>query len=168
MSVALYAGSFDPITYGHLAVLKAGLRLADKIIVAIGAHDSKKPLFSVKERKRLIEEAAAAYLGGDAKRVEAIAFAGLAVNEARKRGAVFLIRGLRGGADFDYEMQMANVNKMLAPDLQTVFLPAGSEHRSVSSSLTRQVASMGGDVSCFVPLNVAQALADKFAAGAGK
>lgn len=162
MKAAVYAGSFDPVTNGHIATMRSALRLAERLIVAIGVHGGKKPLFSFKERKKLIEEAARGLPGGAGGRVEVLAFDTLLVEKAQELGAQFLIRGLRAGADFDYEMQMAGLNRKLAPNLQTVFLPAEDENRSISSSMIRQIAAMGGDVSAFVPQNVARALAKKY------
>lgn len=163
MTAAVYAGSFDPITNGHLAILRAALPLAERLVVAVGVHDSKKPLFTFAERKKLIAEAVQSALGQAGKKVEIIAFDGLLAEKARELKARLLIRGLRSGADFDYEMQMAGMNKALAPELQTVFLPAAVENRALSGSLVRQIATLGGDVSAFVPANVARALAKKYA-----
>ncbi|AQS41549.1 MAG: Phosphopantetheine adenylyltransferase [Candidatus Tokpelaia hoelldobleri] len=158
---ALYAGSFDPITNGHMDVLKAGLGLAEKIIVAIGAHSSKKPLLSFAEREELIRAVVKAQLPKVAKRIEVIAFDGLLVDTARKAGASIIIRGLRNSTDFDYEMQMADMNAALARDIQTVFVPAGSAVRSITATLVRQIAAIGGDISPFVPALVAQVLERK-------
>jgi len=164
MALAVYAGSFDPLTNGHMAVIRGGLLLAEKLIIAIGAHSDKKPLFSVKQRKELVEAALQALPPQNSGRVDVIAFDGLLAETAQRLGARFLLRGLRGSADLDYELQMAGVNKMLAPNLPTVFLPAEAESGFISSSAVRQVAAMGGDVSALVPANVARALAQKFAA----
>lgn len=142
-------------------VLKAGLGLAEKIIVAIGVHSSKKPLLSFEEREELIGAVVKAQLPKVAKRIEVIAFDGLLVDTARKAGASIIIRGLRNSTDFDYEMQMADMNATLARDIQTVFVPAGIAVRSITATLVRQIAAMGGDVTPFVPALVAQALERK-------
>ena len=162
--IAIYAGSFDPLTNGHLDVLKAALAVADTIYAAIGIQPSKAPLFSFDERAELIDDAMAAELGEDGKRIKVVAFDGLVINAARKHGASIMIRGLRDGTDLDYEMQMAGMNETMAPDLQTVFLPASPSVRTITATLVRQIASMGGDIRPFVPDNVARALAAKFAA----
>lgn len=162
MRIALYAGSFDPITNGHLDVLRGALTLADRIIVAIGIHPGKKPLFSFEERLRLIEKAAEAEFGEEGKRIFVVAFDGLVVDAARAHGASILIRGLRDGTDLDYEMQMAGMNQAMAPEVQTVFLPASPAVRMITATLVRQIASMGGDIGPFVPANVADALREKF------
>ena len=164
MSVAIYAGSFDPITNGHMAVVRGALQLAEKLVLAIGTHDSKKPLFSFTERKKLIDQAVQAELAAPLRsRVEVIAVDNLLVAKAQEIKAQLLIRGLRDSSDFDYEMQMAGMNRKLVPELQTVFVPAEDENRFISGRLVRQIAAMGGDVTPFVPANVAQALSRKMA-----
>ncbi|MGH6763829.1 MAG: pantetheine-phosphate adenylyltransferase [Phyllobacterium sp.] len=162
MAVAIYAGSFDPLTNGHMDVLRSSLRLADTVIAAIGVHPGKKPLFSFEERAAFIREAAKAQLGGDAQRVAVVSFENLVVEAARQNNATLLIRGLRDSTDFDYEIQMAGMNGIMAPALQTVFLPASPEVRTITATLVRQIASMGGDVRPFCPAVVAEALMEKF------
>jgi pantetheine-phosphate adenylyltransferase len=159
---ALYAGSFDPLTNGHLDVLKASLAVADTVYAAIGIHPGKKPLFSFEERVKLIEAAARAEFGTDAGRIKVVAFDGLVIDAARKQGASIMIRGLRDGTDLDYEMQMAGMNETMAPELQTVFLPASPSVRTITATLVRQIASMGGDIRPFVPAAVAGPLTAKF------
>jgi pantetheine-phosphate adenylyltransferase len=143
-------------------VLKGTLRLADQVIVAIGVHPGKKPLFSFEERVELINASAKALLGADAKRVSVISFDALVIDAARKHGAKLMVRGLRDGTDLDYEMQMAGMNGTMAPELQTVFLPADPAVRTITATLVRQIASMGGDIKPFVPAAVAAALEAKF------
>ncbi|MEX0344419.1 MAG: pantetheine-phosphate adenylyltransferase [Rhizobiaceae bacterium] len=159
---AIYAGSFDPLTNGHLDVLKGALAVADKVVAAIGIHPGKAPLFSFEERMALIEKACADELGQDAGRIVVVAFDGLVVDAARHHGTPIIIRGLRDGTDLDYEMQMAGMNETMAPELQTVFVPASPSVRTITATLVRQIASMGGDIRPFVPNAVAEALAVKF------
>jgi pantetheine-phosphate adenylyltransferase len=158
---ALYPGTFDPVTNGHVDILSAALALADFVVVAIGIHPSKKPMFPLAERKRMIAAAAKA-LPGAAGRVRVTTFDGLVVDAARKERAGIIVRGLRDAADFDYEMQMAGMNGAMAPDVQTVFLPAAPDKRHITATLVRQIAAMGGDVTPFVPQNVAAKIARKF------
>ena len=158
MAVAFYPGSFDPITNGHLDVLVQALNIAPKVIVAIGIHPGKVPLFSFEERAGLIREAISEVLPARAADVSVVAFDRLVVDAARAHNAHLLIRGLRDGTDLDYEMQMAGMNQQMAPDVQTVFLPAGTASRPITATLVRQIAGMGGDVSAFVPKVVNAAL----------
>jgi len=162
MRTALYSGSFDPITNGHLDVLRQALGVADRVVVAIGIHPGKPPLFSFEERVAMIEAVAHATFGAEAAgRVSVASFDGLVVEAARRHGATLLLRGLRDGTDLDYEMQMAGMNATLAPDVQTVFLPASPGVRHITATLVRQIAAMGGDVTAFVPTGVAERLAAK-------
>jgi pantetheine-phosphate adenylyltransferase len=157
--VAFYSGSFDPLTNGHLDVIERAASLCDRLVVGVGANASKAGLFSTAERVAMIR--AVEIKAGVA--LEAVVFSGLAVDAARRAGANFIVRGLRDGADFDFEMQMAGMNGQMAPQLPTVFLPASPLVRHISATLVRQIAAMGGDASGFVPPNVAAALAAKFA-----
>ncbi|MGE0499749.1 MAG: pantetheine-phosphate adenylyltransferase [Rhizobiaceae bacterium] len=160
--IAIYAGSFDPLTNGHLDVLKASLAVADTIYAAIGVQAAKKPLFTFEERVELIEQVCGAEFGEDGGRIKVSSFDGLVIDAARALGASIMIRGLRDGTDLDYEMQMAGMNETMAPELQTVFLPASPSVRTITATLVRQIASMNGDVRPFVPAVVATALAKKF------
>ena len=159
--IAIYGGSFDPITNGHLDVLRGTLAIFDKVIVAIGTHPGKKGLFDFDERVALIRQVIEEE-GLSAGSVEIVSFDGLLVDSAREHGAKALVRGLRDGTDLDYEMQMAGMNEMMAPELQTVFLPASPSVRTITATLVRQIASMGGDTSPFVPTSVHTALRAKF------
>lgn len=160
--IALYAGSFDPFTNGHLDILQGSFALADKVVVAIGIQAKKEPLFSFEERVALITQVGKDLLGIGPDRLQVVSFDTLVVDKAREVGASFLIRGLRDGTDLDYEMQMAGINSIMAPELQTVFLPASVSRRVITSTLVRQIASMGGDVTPFVPENITRALHLKF------
>ena len=155
---ALYAGSFDPLTNGHLDVIRAAARLCDTLVVAVGRHATKQPLLTHDVRTALIraEAGPAAEAAGCVLRVEA--FSGLAVAAARDFGATILVRGLRGATDLDDEMSMAGMNAAMAPEVQTVFVPAAPGSRFVTATLVRQIAALGGDVSAFVPPGVAEAL----------
>ncbi|SMC67934.1 pantetheine-phosphate adenylyltransferase [Rhizobium sp. RU36D] len=158
MTTAFYTGSFDPMTNGHLDVLVQALKVAPRVIVAIGVHPGKVPFFSYEERAALIRESLSAILPERSDDIDVVSFDGLAVDAARQHGATLLVRGLRDSTDFDYEMQMAGMNHEMAPDLQTIFLPAGAASRPITATLVRQIASMGGDVSAFVPPPVLSAL----------
>ncbi|WP_313530341.1 pantetheine-phosphate adenylyltransferase [Shinella sp.] len=158
MTVAFYPGSFDPITNGHIDVLVQALNVAPKVIVAIGIHPGKTPLFSFEERAELIRLSIAEALPERAGDVSVVSFSNLVVDAARSHKAGLLIRGLRDGTDLDYEMQMAGMNRQMASDVQTVFLPAGVASRPITATLVRQIAAMGGDVSAFVPAPVFAAL----------
>jgi pantetheine-phosphate adenylyltransferase len=159
---ALYAGSFDPVTNGHLDVVKGACRLADKLVLAIGVHPGKAPLFSADERLAMLKEICAPIAAAEKTAFEAITFDNLVVETAKRVGATLLIRGLRDGTDLDYEMQMAGMNGSMAPAIQTVFLPASPMVRPITATLVRQIAAMGGDVSSFVPKPVLTKLATKF------
>jgi pantetheine-phosphate adenylyltransferase len=161
--VALFAGSFDPITNGHLDVVASAVRLADQLVLAVGVHPGKPPLFSAEERLAMLKEISEPVARKAGCDIVCTTFADLVVSAARRAGATMLIRGLRDAADFDYEMQMAGMNAAMAPEVQTVFLPASPAVRPITATLVRQIASMGGDVSAFVPAPVAAQLKRKFA-----
>jgi len=157
--IALYPGSFDPVTNGHMDILRQSLALADKVVVAIGIHPGKTPLFSFEERQNLIHASARAeFASEEAERIDVISFSDLVVNTAREQGAAYLVRGLRDGTDLDYEMQMAGMNATLEPNIKTVFLPASPTVRHITATLVRQIAKMGGEISEFVPEPVASPL----------
>jgi pantetheine-phosphate adenylyltransferase len=159
---ALYAGSFDPVTNGHLDVVRHAVRLADKLVLAVGVNPGKAPLFSAEERLAMLQEICAP-LAREAKcELVCVTFSGLVVEAARKAGATLLVRGLRDTTDFNYEMQMAGMNWAMAADIQTVFLPASPAARPITATLVRQIAGMGGDVSAFVPAGIAARLKKKF------
>ena len=160
---AFYAGSFDPVTNGHVDVVRHALRLVDKLVLAIGLNPNKQPMFTDDERLAMLLETFAP-MARDAKcELTCVVFNGLAVHAAREAGATLLIRGLRDGTDLDYEMQMAGMNESMAPDISTVFLPASPMARPITATLVRQIAGFGGDVSAFVPHAAAARLKKKFA-----
>jgi pantetheine-phosphate adenylyltransferase len=164
---AFYAGSFDPVTNGHIDVVRQAVRLADRLVLAIGVHPGKAPLFSAEERLTMLAETCAPVAKDAGCRLDCVTFDDLIVSAAQRAGATMLIRGLRDGTDLDYEMQMAGMNGAMAPQIQTVFLPASPTVRPITATLVRQIAGMGGDVSSFVPASVAARLKSKRAAKAG-
>jgi pantetheine-phosphate adenylyltransferase len=153
---AIYPGSFDPLTNGHLAIIQRGLKVFDRLIVAVANNPEKRPLFSVDERTTMIAEA----MNGD-PRVEVDSFDALLVEYVRRKGVHTVLRGLRAVSDFEYEFQIANMNRHLLPDLETVFVMTGEDYFFVSARLVREVATFGGDVSAFVPPNVLAGLGRK-------
>jgi pantetheine-phosphate adenylyltransferase len=155
--IAIYPGSFDPITHGHVDILRRSLGLFDRVIVAVAENVRKQVLFSLAERQAMIRDSI-----GTEPRVEVDAFEGLLVDYARKRGARAVIRGLRAIADFEYEFQFAHMNRHLAPDVETVFLMTSEDSFYVSSSLVKEVAAMGGDITKVAPPSVVEALRQKF------
>jgi pantetheine-phosphate adenylyltransferase len=161
--IALFAGSFDPVTNGHLDVVRQAARLAERLVFAIGTHPGKTPLFSADERLAMLEETCTPIARKAGTELSCTTFAELVVTAAQRAGATLLIRGLRSATDFDYEMEMAGMNDVMAPGLQTVFLPASPAVRPITATLVRQIAAMGGDVSPFVPPSVAARLKAKFA-----
>jgi pantetheine-phosphate adenylyltransferase len=156
--VALYAGSFDPITNGHADLIRRSLSFVDRLVVGVAVNVSKQPLFSAEERMALIRSAVE-----DDPRVEVRAFRGLVVDFAKEIGVSVVLRGLRAVADFEYEYQMALMNRHLSPGLETMFMVPSVQVSYVSSSLVREVARFGGDIDALVHPAVARALRAKFA-----
>jgi pantetheine-phosphate adenylyltransferase len=157
----LYAGSFDPLTLGHVDVIARACAMVDHLTIAIGVHPGKAPLFSADERADTIRESVGALAHSAGTALDVITFDDLAVNAAKRVDATLLIRGLRDGTDFDYEMQMAGMNGVMAPKINTVFIPASPSVRPITATLVRQIAKMGGDVKDFVPPAVATKLLQK-------
>ncbi len=160
--IGFYSGSFDPITHGHSDVIARALTVVDELVVGVGVHHGKKPLFSAAERIAMIEADALPLARKHGAQFRCVTFDNLAVDAADAEGATIIIRGLRDGTDFDYEMQMANMNAEMAPHIQTVFLAASPAVRHIAANLVRQVAAMGGDVSAFVSDHVAEKLNARF------
>ena len=142
----IYPGSFDPVTLGHLQVIRRAARMFDKVIVAVLINSSKTPTFTVSERMELLRDATA-----DLENVEISGFEGLLAEYARERNVTAIVKGLRAVSDFEYEFQMAIANKKLNPELETIFITADSDLMYLSSSMVREIGSMGGDISNFVP-----------------
>jgi pantetheine-phosphate adenylyltransferase len=158
VGVALYAGSFDPPTYGHVDLVERASRLFPRVIVAIGVHPTKAPLFTIDERTALLSSILARHAN-----VVVEKFEGLLVDYAKRAGARVIVRGLRVGGDFEYELQIAHANADLRPEIDTVFLPTRTNYGFISASLVREIASYGGDVSRYAPAEVCEALKKKFA-----
>jgi len=161
--VAVYPGTFDPITNGHLDILERSLAVFDNIVVAIATNPRKQPLFTLEERIAFIADA----LGDKVNRVSFDSFDGLLVEYCRSKQARCIVRGLRALADFEYEFQFAHMNRRLAPEVDTIFFMTDERNHYVSSSLVKEVASLGGDISGLVPEGVDKALTDKRAAASG-
>jgi len=159
MKRAIYPGTFDPITYGHLDILNRAITLFDEIIITVAINPAKSPLFSLAEREELIEQVLQDH--EDKKRVRIEGFDGLLVNFARQKKATAIIRGLRAVSDFEYEMQMALMNRRLADEISTVFMMPHEKYTYLNSTIVKEVARLGGDVSNFVPPTVQQALLKK-------
>jgi pantetheine-phosphate adenylyltransferase len=164
MRSGLYPGSFDPVTLGHVDIVRRSARLVDRLVIAIGTHLDKHPLFTSAERLELAAEVLKPVASEIGLALELTTFGNLTVDAAREARASIIIRGLRDAGDFDYEMQMAGMNAVLVPEIETVFLASSPGTRHIAASLVRQIAAMGGDVSSFVPPTVAKALQRKFKA----
>lgn len=158
----IYTGSFDPLTLGHMDIIARAAKLVDTLVIALGVHHGKKPLFSVDDRVAMIEAEAAPMAKKLGMDIKIQTFDRLAVDAAREAGASIIVRGLRDSGDFDYEAQMAGMNGEMAPEVETVFLVSSPPVRHITSTLVRQIASMGGDASSFVPDSVARQLAARF------
>jgi len=161
VAIAIYPGSFDPLTNGHLSIIHRGLKVFDRLIVAVLNNSRKQAMFSAEERKALIREAM------PDPRVEVDSFQGLLVHYTRTKNVHVILRGLRAVSDFEYEFQLANMNRKLDPQFETVFMMTGQDSFYISSQLVREVASLGGDVAQLVPPNVFKALREKFPAKNG-
>lgn len=143
--IAVYPGSFDPATYGHLDIIARSAKIFDKLIVAVISNPNKKPLFSISERVRILKNTI------KEKNVEILSFEGLLVNFMKKKNATIIVRGLRAVSDFEYEFQMTLTNRKLHPEIETVFLTPAEKWTYISSTLVKEIASLGGNVKCFVP-----------------
>ena len=157
MSTAIYPGSFDPVTYGHLDIIKRSSRMFDQVVIGVLINKSKKPLFSAEERVNMIAE-----VTKDLKNVSVVAFDGLLVEFAKQMNANIVVRGLRAISDFEYELQIAQTNHALEPEVDTVFLTTNVQYSYVSSTTVREIGSFGGDISDFVPSYVKNKVEEKF------
>ncbi len=156
--VGFYPGSFDPVTNGHIDVVRSAGALVDELVVAVGTHHSKTPLFAAADRIELLRQTLEPIGKSTETTIRIVEFNGLMVQAARQHGAKLIIRGLRDTTDYNYEMQLVGMNAQMAPDLRTVFLPSSPHVRHISATLVRQIAQMGGDISAFVPNIVLKAL----------
>jgi pantetheine-phosphate adenylyltransferase len=149
--VGLYAGTFDPVTNGHLDVIGRAARLLDRLVIGVAINTGKGPLFALEERVELVRATATPVAAGSGARIEVVPFEGLVVDVARRLGAGMILRGLRSVTDFDYEYQMAGMNRRLDADIETVFLLASETNQFIASRLVKEIARLGGDISSFVP-----------------
>ena len=157
MKKAIYPGSFDPVTFGHLDIISRRAKMVDKLIIAVLINKSKSSLFSMEERVRMISEYVKKY-----KNVEVHSFSGLTVDYAKEVGATMIVRGLRAVTDFEYELQLAQTNKVMAEDIDTLFLATNLKYSYLSSSIVKEIASYNGDISAFVPRMVENAMKEKY------
>ena len=157
MKIAIYPGSFDPVTFGHLDVISRSAKMVDKLIIGVLINNNKTPLFSTEDRVRMINELISEY-----SNVEVHSFSGLTVDYAKKVGATMIVRGLRAVTDFEYELQLAQTNKVIAQDIDTLFLATNLKYSYLSSSTVKEIASFNGDISAFVPQSVERAMKKKF------
>ncbi len=158
--IGFYSGSFDPVTLGHTDVISRAAELVDRLVIGIGVHPSKSPMFTSQERMEMLRTETILIADKSGTEIDIITFDTLAVDAARAEGATVIFRGLRDGTDFDYEMQMAGMNGSMAPDIQTVFVAASPSVRHIAANLVRQVALLGGDVSGFVSPEIAERMAE--------
>lgn len=163
MKTAIYPGSFDPVTYGHLDIIERSSKLFDRLVVGVLVNVQKVPMFSLEERVEMIKKETA-----HLPNVEVQGFSGLTVDFARENGAGFMVRGLRAVTDFEYELQLSHTNRELAPDVDTVFLTTGLKYGYISSSVTKEIALFGGDITKFVPPAVEERIKEKLADGGKK
>lgn len=166
MRIGIYPGTFDPITFGHMDIIRRALRVVDQLVIGVALDSAKEPLFDVRTRAAMVEKDIA-QLGIDAKRIAVKSFSGLLVNFAHEEKASLLIRGLRAVSDFEYEFQMASVNNKIAPEIETVFLTASDATHFISSRFVKQIARLGGDVSKFVSPDVVEMMRREYLVGRG-
>ncbi len=158
---AFYSGSFDPVTLGHLDLIERSAAFLDRLVIGVGVHDAKKPMFTADERIAMLEDVTEPMTGKYDCAIEIVTFDNLAVDAAKAHGASIFLRGLRDGTDLDYEAQMAGMNQQMAPEIETLFMSSAPETRHIAANLVRQIALMGGDVTHFVTPGVAERLKTK-------
>lgn len=156
MTTAIYPGSFDPVTYGHIDIIKRASRIADRVVVGVLRNSSKEPMFTEEERVEMIRESVR-----ELDNVDVMTFSGLTVDFAKSLNASFIVRGLRAVTDFEYELQLAQTNQKLSPEIDTVFFTTNLKYAYLSSSLVKEVSKFGGDISEFVPEHVVKRIHDK-------
>ena len=161
--IGVYPGTFDPTTSGHLEVMRRSLRLVDRLVIGCAINIGKGPLFSLEERMEIVGEDIADFPAEDRQRIQVVPFEGLLIHFVREVGASVIIRGLRAVSDFEYEIQMANMNARMEPEIETIFLMASDRHQFIASSLVKDIARLGGDTSQFVSKRVFERLKAKFA-----
>jgi pantetheine-phosphate adenylyltransferase len=166
--IGIYPGTFDPITNGHADIIRRAVKIVDRLVIGVARNDGKGPLFATDERVEIVRDEVAHLENGDAERIEVRAFDSLLVNFAQSVGATMVIRGLRAVSDFEYEIQMADMNARLNPEIETVFLMALDRYQFISSRLVKEIGALGGDVSHFVSPRVVSRLLDRFANGRAK
>jgi len=162
--IGVYPGTFDPVTSGHVEIVRRSLKLVDRLVIGPAINIGKGPLFSLEERIDIIKEDLEDFPQADRKRIRVVPFEGLLIHFAREVGASVIIRGLRAVSDFEYEIQMANMNARMEPNIETIFLMASDRHQFIASSLVKDIARLGGDTSKFVSKNVFERLKRKFSA----
>ena len=160
--VGVYPGTFDPVTSGHMEVVRRSLKLVDKLVIGPAINIGKRPLFSLEERMDIVKDDIADFSQADKDRIKIVPFDGLLIHFAREVGASVIIRGLRAVSDFEYEIQMANMNARMEPNVETIFLMASDRHQFIASSLVKDIARLGGDTSQFVSKKVLERLKKKF------
>jgi pantetheine-phosphate adenylyltransferase len=166
--IGIYPGTFDPITNGHADIIRRAIKIVDRLVIGVARNDGKGPLFATDERVEIVRDEVTHLENGDAERIEVRAFDSLLVNFAQSVGATMVIRGLRAVSDFEYEIQMADMNARLNPEIETVFLMALDRYQFISSRLVKEIGALGGDVSHFVSPRVVVRMLDRFANGRAK
>ncbi len=159
---AFYPGSFDPVTLGHVDIIRRGAQLVDRLVIGVGTHHGKKSIFSTDDRTDMLQRVCAPLRESCGCEIEVVTYDNLTIDAVKTHEASIILRGLRNGSDFDYENQLAGMNKELAPKVETVFLTSSPKCRHITATLVRQIASMGGDVSSFVPPSLVKEITDKF------
>ncbi|MBE0531136.1 MAG: pantetheine-phosphate adenylyltransferase [Rhodospirillales bacterium] len=164
--IGVYPGTFDPITNGHLDIISRATRVLDRLVIGVAENAGKGPLFTIEERVAMVEAEVAAMTNGDGSRIEVRPFGTLLMNFVISQGATLIIRGLRAVSDFEFEFQMAGMNRRMNPMIETVFLMASDRHQLIASRLVKEIAELGGDIGQFVSPRVKQRLAEKLGTGA--